>query len=185
MKLVVGLGNPGRKYENTRHNVGYRVAAELARRHGDGRPRTAFGGEVVDVDVGGIRAVVLCPHTYMNRSGSSVAKAVGFYKLELEDLLVVSDDMNLPLGKLRFRPQGSAGGQKGLDDIIRCLGSNEFSRLRIGIDQPPAGRDGAGYVLGRFAKNELEAIEHAVVVAADAVVDWARDGVAECMNRYN
>lgn len=185
MKLVVGLGNPGRKYEGTRHNVGYAVLAELARRHAVGSPRASFLGEVLEADLDGTRALLLSPTTYMNQSGASVQAAVGFYKSPLDELLVICDDLNLPLGKLRARSKGSAGGQKGLDDIIRRLGSEEFSRLRIGIGSPPVGWEATGYVLGRFTPDERIEIDRAIPRAADAVVDWAREGIEFCMNRYN
>lgn len=184
MKLVVGLGNPGRKYEGTRHNVGFRVAEELARKHGVGGPRRAFQGEVVEAQISGEKVLLLCPHTLMNLSGASVLEARDFYKIPPGDLLVVSDDLNLPLGKLRFRPSGSSGGQRGLEDVIRRLGS-EVSRLRIGIGSPPAGRNAADFVLGRFGKDEVDEIAVAIGEAADAVVIWAREGIAAAMNRYN
>jgi PTH1 family peptidyl-tRNA hydrolase len=185
MKLVVGLGNPGRKYENTRHNVGYAVVAELAKRHGTGRPKLQFQGEVVEADIGGVRAWLLCPHTYMNRSGNSVGEARDFYKIENGDLLIVSDDFNLALGKLRMRTKGSSGGQKGLEDIIRRLGTEEFARLRIGVGNPPPGWDAADWVLGRFSAAERGDIDIAVQQAADAVVRWAREGASGVMNQYN
>jgi PTH1 family peptidyl-tRNA hydrolase len=185
MKLVVGLGNPGRKYEGTRHNVGFRVMAELARRHGRSTPKAAFQGEVVEALLGEEKSLLLCPHTLMNRSGASVLAARDFYKVQPEDLLVVSDDLNLPLGKLRFRPGGSSGGQRGLEDVLHRLGTEEVARLRIGIGGPPAGRDAADWVLGRFAKHETDEIDVAVVRAADAVESWAREGLAVSMNRFN
>src|SRR5262245_16373112 len=115
MKLVVGLGNPGRKYEGTRHNVGFMVFTELARKYGHSRPKAAFQGEIVEATLESQKSLLLCPHTLMNLSGGSVLAARDFYKIEPEDLLVVSDDLNLPLGKLRFRSSGSSGGQKGLE----------------------------------------------------------------------
>lgn len=185
MKLVVGLGNPGRKYQSTRHNVGYAVVAELAREFAIGRPKSKFRGEVVEADLHGQKALLLSPVTYMNRSGASVQAARDFYKLSDEDLLVVCDDLNLPLAKLRLRPKGSSGGQKGLADVIRSLGTDEFPRLRIGIGPPPEGWTATGYVLTRFAKEELPEIEKAVRRAADAVVVWARQGIEPCMNQFN
>ena len=185
MKLVVGLGNPERKYHGTRHNVGFLVLAELARRFGSGRPKAKFHGEVVEAELGGEKALLLSPLTYMNRSGTSVQEAWSFYKLTGEQLLVVCDDLNLPLAKLRFRAQGSSGGQKGLADIIRRLGSEEFSRLRIGIGSPMEDWDSADYVLSKFNKKETIEIEEAVCRAADAVDVWAREGIENCMNRYN
>jgi PTH1 family peptidyl-tRNA hydrolase len=185
MKLVVGLGNPGRKYQGTRHNVGFRVAAELAARHGTSNPKRAFQGETVEAAIDGTKLLLLCPHTLMNKSGESVLGARDFYKIPHEDLLVVSDDFNLPLGKLRFRKSGSSGGQRGLEDILRRLGGEDIPRLRIGVGSPPAGRDAADYVLGRFSKSEKPEIDLAVVRAADAVEVWVREGIAAAMNRYN
>lgn len=185
MKLVVGLGNPGRKYQATRHNIGYEVLWALARRFAAGSPKSSFQGEVADVELAGVRSLLLWPQTFMNRSGTSVVQARDFYKLDNQELLVVCDDFNLPLSRLRVRAKGSSGGQKGLEDIIRALGTDEFPRLRVGIGQPPDGWDAANYVLGKFSKAELAEMEVTVVRAADAVVDWVRDGVESCMNRYN
>ncbi len=185
MKLVVGLGNPGRKYVGTRHNIGYSVLAAFAREYGQGGPRADFEGEVVDARAGSHRLLLLCPHTFMNNSGRSVRKAFDFYKLDIEDLLVVCDDMNLETGKLRIRAKGSAGGQKGLSDIRRHLGTEEYSRLRIGIGRPPQGWDSAAYVLGKFTREEKTEIEHSVAAAVAAIADWAQEDVGFCMNRYN
>ncbi len=185
MKLVVGLGNPGRKYKDTRHNVGYMVLAELSRRHGGGTPRNKFHADAVEVEIGGERTLLLAPLTYMNLSGTSVAEANGFFKLSLEDLLVICDDINLPLGKVRIRSKGSSGGQKGLADIISRLGSEDFARLRVGIGEPPLGRDAADFVLDKFTKQETSEIELAVMQAADAVALWISQGIEACMNRHN
>ena len=185
MKLVVGLGNPGRRYERTRHNVGYGVLQELARRFGSGSAKSKFHGEVFEANLAGQRALLLSPVTYMNRSGISVQAASSFYKMPPEDLLIVCDDLNLPVAKLRLRPKGSAGGQKGLEDIVRRLGTDEFPRLRIGIGSPPESWVWADYVLSKFTKDEAAEIEQAVCRAADAIVLWAREGIEACMNRYN
>jgi PTH1 family peptidyl-tRNA hydrolase len=185
MKLVVGLGNPGRRYLGTRHNIGYAVLAELGRRFGTGKPKAKFQGEVMEAELGGQRALLLSPTTYMNLSGVSVLEARDFYKVQHEDLLTLCDDLNLPLGKLRVRAQGSSGGQKGLEDIIRRLGSEAFPRLRVGIGTPPPGWDAADFVLARFTAEEQLLVDEAVRQAADAVVVWAREGVDGCMNRYN
>jgi PTH1 family peptidyl-tRNA hydrolase len=185
MKLVVGLGNPGRRYVATRHNVGYAVLAELGRRFGTGKPRERFQGEAMEAELSGQRALLLSPTTYMNLSGASVLEAKDFYKVPNEELLVLCDDLNLPVGKLRIRGQGSSGGQKGLEDIIRRLGSEAFARLRIGIGTPPPGWDAADFVLARFTAEEQPLIDEAVRTAADAVPIWACEGVAACMNRYN
>jgi PTH1 family peptidyl-tRNA hydrolase len=185
MKLIVGLGNPGKKYADTRHNVGFAVAGLLARRFGQTKPRAKFRGEVVEANVGGERVLLLCPHTYMNRSGASVLAARDFFKIDDADLLIVCDDVNLPLAKLRCRARGSSGGQKGLADIIRCLGTQELARVRIGIGSPPDGWDVAAYVLSRFHADEIEPIQTAVERAANAAADWTREGIETCMNRYN
>jgi len=185
MKLVVGLGNPGRQYDGTRHNVGFEVVAELARRFGQGHPKAKFHGQLVEAILGTRRALLLRPTTYMNNSGNSVQEAKRFYRIPEEDLLVVCDDLNLPVAKLRFRPKGTAGGQKGLEDIIRRLGTEEFARLRIGIGSPPDGWAWPDYVLSKFTNEEKAEVEQAVRQAADAVVVWAEQGCDLCMNRYN
>lgn len=185
MKLLVGLGNPGRKYQATRHNVGFEVLDDMARRYGRSSAREKFQGLVVEADLGGQPALLLQPQTFMNRSGGSVRQACDFYKLPAEEVLVVCDDFNLPLGKLRLRASGSAGGQKGLADIIRSLGTEEVSRLRIGIGTPPPPMDAADFVLSRFHKDEQSTIEQAIWRAADAAVFWAREGAASAMNQYN
>jgi len=185
MKLIVGLGNSGRKYEGTRHNVGFAVVRELARRFGTSTPRAKFHAETVEANLGGQRVLLLSPLTFMNRSGISVQEATSFYKIPEEDLLIVCDDLNLPVGKLRFRAKGSSGGQKGLQDIVQRLATEDFARLRIGIGSPPEQWDWADYVLSKFTKQEIPEIEEAVAAAADGVVTWAREGIAECMNQYN
>jgi PTH1 family peptidyl-tRNA hydrolase len=185
MKLIVGLGNPGRRYQGTRHNVGYAVLAELARQFGCGVPKSKFHGEIVDAGLEGQNALLLSPLTFMNHSGLSVQEAKSFYKIPDDHLLVLCDDLNLPVAKLRFRAKGSSGGQKGLEDIIQRLGTEDFPRLRIGIGPPPEGWDWADYVLAKFTKEEIPEVEEAVREAARAVVLWAREGIEVCMNRYN
>lgn len=185
MKLVVGLGNPGRKYEETRHNVGFRVVAELARRFNASSARSKFEGELSEIQIAGERVLLLCPQTFMNRSGGSVLASRDFYQIDNDDILIICDDFSLPLGRLRFRAKGSAGGQKGLNDVIQRLGSPEIPRLRIGIDQPPDNWDVADYVLSKFRQSELKNIETSIQVAADAVETWSRAGIAACMNQYN
>jgi len=185
MKLVVGLGNPGRRYEGTRHNLGYVALAELARRLDAGPAKTKFHGELAEGQLAGQKVLLLSPLTYMNRSGMSVRAARDFYGLANEDLLTICDDLSLPVGKIRLRSAGSSGGQKGLQDIIENLQSEGFARLRIGIGDPPPGWDAADYVLARFTNEQLPDIERAVSQAADAVMDWVRQGIAYCMNRYN
>jgi PTH1 family peptidyl-tRNA hydrolase len=185
MKLIVGLGNPGRKYEGTRHNVGYEVLAELGRRHGSGRAKRKFQAELLEATVAGEKVLLLSPVTYMNRSGSSVQPARDFYQLSSQELLIICDDINLPLAKLRIRAKGSAGGQKGLADILQRLGTEQVPRLRVGIGEPPASWDAADYVLGRFSQKERSEIEVAAMRAADVAEDWVVRGIEECMNQYN
>jgi PTH1 family peptidyl-tRNA hydrolase len=185
MKLVVGLGNPGRRYQRTRHNVGYEVLSRLAARHSLGPPKARFQGDAVEAELAGQKALLLCPTTFMNLSGFSVREAKAFYKLPDEDLLVVCDDLNLPVGKLRMRTGGTSGGQKGLEDIIQKLGTDQFARLRVGIGAAPPQWDWADYVLSEFTADERPIIEQALDLAADAVELWAAEGAECCMNRYN
>lgn len=185
MKLIVGLGNIGRKYEQTRHNVGFHVLDELAARQAAAPSKEKFDGRIAETTIAGEKILLLWPHTLMNRSGLSVGAAVDFYQLPLGDVLVVGDDFNLPLGKLRFRSAGSAGGQKGLSDILRRLGSEEINRLRVGIGPVPENWDAADFVLGRFDKDERPVIEDALQRAADGVECWIREGIAASMNKFN
>ncbi len=185
MKLVVGLGNPGKDYQGTRHNVGFDVVAALNHRHGAGRPKSKFKAEVVETSIGGCKTVLVCPLTYMNLSGQSVKAAVDFYKLGLQDLIVICDDLALELGRLRIRPSGSAGGQKGLANVIDQLGSDQVTRLRVGIGRPKSGVETVNHVLQTFSKKEQPEIDVAIQRAADAVEIWIREGVEAAMNRYN
>ncbi len=185
MKLIVGLGNPGRRYQATRHNIGFDVLDEVARRQGSPTRRSQFQAEVSAVALNGHKVVLLWPQTFMNLAGNSVGRITEYYGLERTELLVVCDDFHLPLGKIRIRAQGSAGGQKGLADIIRRLGTEQFARLRVGIGPVPDGWDPADFVLGRFQRQEGAEVEQIVGRAADAVQDWTGPGTAYCMNRYN
>jgi PTH1 family peptidyl-tRNA hydrolase len=185
MKLIVGLGNPGRKYEKTRHNVGFETLNLVAQRCAAETAKDKFDGRLAEATIAGERALLLWPHTLMNRSGQSVLGAVNFYQLPPADILVVCDDFNLPLGTLRFRSQGSAGGQRGLQDIIRRLGTQEFSRLRIGIGPVPENWDAADFVLSRFAAAERREIDEAIMRAADGVECWVAEGIAASMNKFN
>ncbi len=185
MKLVVGLGNPGKKYDNTRHNVGFDFLAELGRRHVSGVVQAKFQGQVADGRIGNEKMILLCPHTYMNNSGRSVRACVDFYKIDEANVLVVCDDFHLPLGKLRFRPHGSSGGQKGLQDILRTLGTESVARLRFGIGEPPEHWTVPDYVLSKFSKAESDDVAQTVSRAANGVEDWVQSGTDFCMNRYN
>jgi PTH1 family peptidyl-tRNA hydrolase len=185
MKIVVGLGNPGPKYDRTRHNVGYRVIEELSQRLAAGKPRMRFDATLAEGNLGGEKVLLASPQTYMNESGRSVRQLVDFFGLQLSDLLVVCDDFNLELARLRMRASGSAGGQKGLADIIRKLATEEFPRLRIGIGRPPGQMDAADYVLSKFKRSEQDTIEDAVVRAAEGVELWVSSGIGPAMNRIN
>ncbi len=183
MKLIVGLGNPGPKYAGTRHNVGFEVVDVLASRWGISLTAEKFHGWFGLHRVYGERVVLLKPMTYMNRSGRAVAGAGRFYKLELGDLLVISDDMALPLGCLRMRVRGSAGGHKGLQDIVDQLGTDDWSRLRVGIGEPVG--DPTAYVLNRFTEDEETIVKRAEQRAADAVECWMQHGADLAMTRFN
>ncbi len=186
MKLVVGLGNPGRKYEGTRHNIGFRVLDDLVTKlAGQKRPKQPFQADIAECALGDEKLLLVWPQTFMNLSGGSVLAAKDFYKLANDELLVLCDDFNLPLGKVRIRKAGSSGGQKGLEDIIRRLGTDEFVRLRIGIGSPPPHYETTDFVLGKFTKEEKPTMDEAVWRAVEAVQDWARDGVDRAMAKYN
>lgn len=184
-KVLVGLGNPGKKYAGTRHNVGFEVIAELALRHGATKPKVKFEAEIAEVLVGGQKLLMAAPRTYMNASGRSLRQLVDFYQIPTSDLLIACDDINLPLGQLRIRRSGSAGGQKGLENVIQHMGTPDVPRLRIGVGRPAPGRDSADYVLERFHKSEEAVIDAAIRSAADAVECWMADGIDAAMNRFN
>ena len=184
MKLVVGLGNPGSKYEGTRHNIGFEVVDRLAEGGSGARFTRKFDGLVAENEIDFRRVLLLKPETFMNLSGRSVGQALRFYKLELSDLFVVCDDLSLPLGKLRIRGGGSDGGQKGLRDIAAQLGTEEFARLRVGIgERGPI--DAVDFVLSRFRTAERAVIDDAVILATQAVAVWVTQGLAAAMNRFN
>jgi len=191
MKLIVGLGNPGGQYEGTRHNIGFEVIEQLARRHALSAGQAAnsskkkFDGQVQECLVGRETALLLRPRTFMNLSGRSVRQAVDFYKIEKEDLLLVCDDFHLDVGVLRMRARGTDGGQKGLADTIRQLGTNEFARLRIGIGPVPDRWNPADFVLGKFAKSEQRVLSSELIRICDAIDTWVSEGVAATMNRFN
>lgn len=186
MKLIVGLGNPGDEYVDTRHNVGFDVLDRLARRFAPGEvARAKFQGALVEAMIESERVLLLKPTTYMNRSGLAVAEAVRFYKLEpAEQVLVLVDDVALACGVIRLRPSGGAGGHNGLADIEQKLGTGEYARLRIGID-PPGQIPQKSYVLGRFRPDQREALEPALEDAVRAAVSWVAKGALETMNEFN
>ncbi|MER3417102.1 MAG: aminoacyl-tRNA hydrolase [Gemmataceae bacterium] len=184
MKMIVGLGNPGRRYRGTRHNLGFAVIEELVQRLGVRKGRHLFEADVAEWSGSRDKVLLVRPLTYMNLSGRSVAPLVRYYQIALADLLVICDDLHLPVGQLRVRRRGSAGGHKGLLSIEQALGSSDYPRLRIGIGSPGT-RDPVAFVLDRFSEEELPVIQGAVARAADAARVWAEEGIEAAMNRFN
>ena len=185
MKLIVGLGNPGPKYRGTRHNVGFEVVDELARRR-----LLEFGSSPTDALMARergphARVMLAKPLTYMNRSGGAVAALAHYYRIEPEALLVVADDVNLPVGRLRARRRGSDGGHNGFASIIQALGTDVFPRLRVGVGRGHTERRLASHVLARFDEPEREEMAAAIARAADAVEAFVGDGIDAMMNRFN
>jgi len=185
--LIVGLGNPGTKYAGTRHNAGFRVVEQLAKRwQTDWRLDGKFESRLANADVAG-RKVLLCgPETYMNLSGTAVGKLAEYFRVAPGHLLVIVDDADLPLGGIRLRPRGSSGGHHGLESIEQRLGTREFARLRIGIGRTATSvREITGHVLGRFSAEEAALLKTVLARAADQVECWVGEGIAKAMNRFN
>lgn len=184
MKLIVGLGNPGPKYAGTRHNVGFDVIDYLAAGPGVGAGREKFEALISEMKEGAETVLLVKPLTFMNLSGRAVRAILDFYKIPVEHVLVICDDLNLPLGKLRMRAKGSHGGQNGLRNIQEQLGTDAYCRLRLGLGQPAVG-DTVDFVLGKFKPGERAAAEEAIATAAQASLVWVRQGAEACMNRFN
>lgn len=187
MKLIVGLGNPGMQYDRTRHNVGFMVVDLLAQKHAAGAmARSRFHGVTLDASIGGEPTLLIKPMTYMNRSGQSVGEAIRFFKLSpAEDLLVIVDDVALPVGVIRIRPDGSAGGHNGLGDIDRALGGQAYPRLRVGVGAVPPYMAMADWVLSRFMAEEKGSLDEALVQSVQAVECIVSDSIKTAMNRFN
>ena len=194
MFLIVGLGNPGAKYARTRHNAGWMVLDELARRHNLDFSRRAHEALVAtwlhgEDRVLDLRVLVAKPQTFMNESGRAVGALSRYNRVEPANLLVICDDLNLPVGKLRLRPGGSDGGQNGLKSVARALGHQNFARLRFGVGEPPREeretRGTADFVLSPFDKSEESLVEETLARAADCVETWLREGLETAMNRFN
>ena len=184
--IVVGLGNPGAKYDNTRHNAGFRALEGYCARSGQKIDRMKFKALAGEGMLGGKRVLFLKPQTFMNLSGEAVGEAARFYKLPPERVLVISDDVSLPLGKLRIRKGGSAGGHNGLKSIIQHLGTDQFPRIKVGVGQKPhPDYDMADWVLSKFAGEDLKTITEAIRKAADAVECLIQEGPDKAMNRFN
>lgn len=185
MKLVVGLGNPGPTYAQTRHNVGWLVVDEVARRAGAAWRKEGRDAEVAEVRLGTEKVLLLKPQTFMNASGKAVAPTLSFFKLDGDRLLVVQDDLDSPFGLLRLRMGGRHGGQNGVRDIIRLLGHEAFARLKLGISRPPAGWDPADWVLSRWRDDEGATLAELVRLGADAVGVWAAQDLAAAQGQFN
>jgi peptidyl-tRNA hydrolase, PTH1 family len=184
VKLVVGLGNPGNQYAETRHNVGWMVLDRIADQAGkSGRGRDRDASSVVEIRTGGLELVLAKPQTYMNDSGRAVRRLLQSYHVPLVDLLVVADDFALPFGKLRFREAGTHGGHNGLRSIIAELNSEKYSRLRVGIGEP--GRGAVDHVLSRFSTDERARLPILLDASAEAVETWAKHGTSKAANRFN
>ena len=183
MKIVIGLGNPGREYVATRHNVGFMVVGRVARLVGAPEPKRRFRSELTEGVIDGEKLILVAPQTYMNLSGHAVREVVNWYRVPLDDVLIVLDDLDLPFGTLRLRGRGSAGGHRGLESIIEQLGTDAVPRLRFGIGR---GRSEAiAHVLARFSEEEARRLPEVIDRAADAVLLWAREGLTVAMNAVN
>jgi peptidyl-tRNA hydrolase, PTH1 family len=183
VKIIVGLGNPGREYAATRHNLGFMVVDELGRRLDAKERRNRFRSDLVEVFDGGEKVVLLKPRTYMNLSGSAVREAVNWYKTPLDDVLVVVDDIDLPFGSMRLRAKGGSGGHNGLKSIISELGIDAFSRMRLGVGRGPG--PATRQVLSRFTSDEARVLPSVLQTAADCALEWERNGINNAMNRCN
>ena len=185
MFLIVGLGNPGREYKETRHNAGFMVIDRLCQKWGIKPNRLQSRSLIAHTLVGENKVILAKPQTFMNLSGEAVAALMRFYKVELGNLLVAHDDLDLPLGTLRLRPTGGSAGQKGLSSIIQVLGTQEFPRLRVGIGRPPGRMDAADYVLQSLSKGEQETIQFVLIKAEEAVMTFMEEGITKAMNQFN
>lgn len=185
MKLIVGLGNPGRDYEQTRHNIGFEVIDELSDRFNIPLNQSKLKGFYGIGFYKGEKVLLLKPLTYMNLSGEAIRAIMDYYQIDQEDLLLIYDDLDLPVGKVRLRQKGSAGGHNGIKSTIQHLGTQQFNRIRIGIDRPVNGMSVPDYVLGRFQKEEYSTVMEAVKKSADACEAWMGQSFLQVMNEYN
>lgn len=186
MKIIFGLGNPGDKYRNTKHNIGFLVVDELAKSLGLTFNQTKFKSLYAEGQIGTEKIIIVKPQTFMNLSGESVQPWLDFYKLAREDMVVIYDDMDLEVGKIRLRLQGGAGGHNGVKSIIQHLGDPEFNRIRVGIGRPHPTQSVVSHVLSQFAKDELNAVEDSIYASVDAIKYWANNHTfLETMNQFN
>lgn len=185
MKLVVGLGNPGKKYEGTRHNIGFDCVDHCAKQLNIELNEAKFKGIFGKGIVNGQKVILLKPLTYMNLSGESVRALMDYYQIELEDVLVIYDDLDLPTGKIRLRQKGSAGGHNGIKSLIAHLGTQEFKRIRVGIDRPASGESIVNYVLGTYHPDERQAVTDSIEQTKSAVEAWMSSPFLQVMNEFN
>lgn len=184
MKLIVGLGNPGQEYSQTRHNVGFMAVDELAKRWAITSWRSKFDAAIAEYR-GDEPVILVKPQTYMNLSGTAVGALMRWHKLSVEDIIVIYDDLDLPPGKMRIRGQGGAGGHRGIESLLVHLGKDAFARIRIGIGRPPQGWETANYVLGRFTNEEQPLVAETIVKSAEAVECILKQGLIKAMNQYS
>ncbi len=185
MKLLIGLGNPGRQYEKTRHNIGFMVIDELADRWGIAMNKEKFRGLFGSGVVHGEKVYLLKPMTYMNLSGECIRPFMDYFDIPLEDIVVIYDDLDLVVGKLRLRQKGSAGGHNGIKSMISHLGTQEFNRIRFGIARPWAGKTVIDHVLGNFTEEEMSAVESGIIAASEACEKGLSNSFLEVMNMFN
>lgn len=185
MKIIVGLGNPGKQYEATRHNIGFHVIDELSKRLDIPLTQSKFNGMYGIGHVGTEKIMLLKPLTYMNLSGECIVPMMDYYEVNDDEIVVIYDDLDLQVGKLRLRQKGSAGGHNGIKSIIQHLGSQEFNRIRIGVDRPKNGMKVPDYVLSNFSEDEKIEMIHAVKNSANACEDWVTKKFLDVMNTYN
>jgi PTH1 family peptidyl-tRNA hydrolase len=185
VRAIIGLGNPGEEYSGTRHNVGFWVVSLLARRHNLRLNRHRYNARYGQGTLHGVPVLLAQPMTYMNRSGEAVRALLKAYRLSPQQMLIVYDDLALPLGTLRLRPRGSSGGHNGVRSIIEAIGTEEFPRLRIGIGTPPEGIDPADYVLSPFEESEKSLMRQMLEIAADACEAWLIEPIERVMSRFN
>ena len=183
MFLIVGLGNPGLQYENTRHNIGFKVIDNIAKEYNIEINRQKFKGVYGEGFINGEKVILLKPTTYMNLSGESIREVVDFYKLTCEDIVVIYDDISLDVGRLRIREKGSAGGHNGIKSIIAHLGTDVFPRIKVGVGQPNV--DLVNYVLGKFTDEEMEVLSESIDASTKAVSEIIKDDVNIAMNKFN
>ncbi|KAB7664950.1 aminoacyl-tRNA hydrolase [Bacillus sp. B1-b2] len=185
MKLIVGLGNPGKQFDKTRHNIGFEIIDYLSEAYSIPLDKSKFKGSFGIGTISGEKVILLKPLTYMNLSGESIRPIMDYYEINIDDLVVIYDDLDLPVGKIRLRQKGSSGGHNGIKSTIQHTGTEKFNRIRVGVDRPKNGMKVTDYVLGRFTKEETEILEDIIKKCADACAEWTQSPFLQVMNKYN